>query len=95
MNTLQVLAVRILGTTTTEVVETLTKGLEQIQTVITALFVVIAIIACAKILIKHMPNLDDPNVKNEMWRSITGVLVALAAGAAIIWIAPWIYGLFT
>lgn len=66
-----------------------------IKTVLTALVVLVGIIAALKIVIKHLPSLDDPHVKNEMWKSIGGVMAAVAAGAALIWILPWIYSLFT
>lgn len=66
-----------------------------IKSVLTGIVVLVGIIAALKILIKHLPSIDDPHVKNEMWKSIGGVLAAVGAGAALIWIIPWVYSLFT
>ncbi|MGM0941320.1 MAG: CagC family type IV secretion system protein [Bacillota bacterium] len=71
------------------------SGVTAIQTVLTGIVVVVGIVAALKILIKHLPGIDDPHVKNEMWKSIGGVLLAIAAAAALIWIIPWMYSLFT
>lgn len=65
-----------------------------VQTVLTAIVVIVGIAAALKIIVKHLPSIDDPHVKNEMWKALGGVLAAVAASAAIIWIAPWVYSLF-
>lgn len=82
------------ATSTSTVQSKLKSGTTAIQTVLTGVVVVIGIIACLKIIIKHAPNLDDPHTKNEMWKSLGGVAVAMAAGAAVVWLMPWFYGLF-
>ncbi|SEO07290.1 Cag pathogenicity island, type IV secretory system [Terribacillus saccharophilus] len=69
-------------------------GVKSIQTVLTGIVVVVGIVAALKIIIKHLPGIDDPHVKNEMWKSLGGVLLAVGAAAAVIWLLPWIYGLF-
>ncbi len=79
---------------TAEVQSTLTNGLNNVKIVLTALVAIVGVIAVLKIVIKHLPNIDDPNEKNNMWKSIGSALVAVAAGAAIIWLVPWIYSLF-
>ncbi|MGG3662995.1 CagC family type IV secretion system protein [Bacillus gobiensis] len=70
------------------------SGVTAIQTVLTGIVVVVGIAAAIKIVVKHLPGIDDPHVKNEMWKSIGGVLAAIGAAAALIWIIPWIYSLF-
>ncbi|TRZ39285.1 conjugal transfer protein (plasmid) [Niallia circulans] len=65
-----------------------------IQSVLTAIAVIVGVVAALKIIVKHLPNIDDPHTKNEMWKALGGVLAAVAASAAIIWIAPWVYSLF-
>jgi Cag pathogenicity island, type IV secretory system len=72
----------------------LNKGIKAIQTVLTGIVIVVGVVAALKIVIKHLPGIDDPHVKNEMWKSIGGVLLAVGAAAAVIWILPWIYSLF-
>jgi hypothetical protein len=80
---------------TTESVKTkLKSGATAFQTVLTGIVVVVGIAAALKIVVKHLPGIDDPHVKNEMWKSIGGVLMAIAASAALIWIVPWVYSLF-
>ncbi|MED3965785.1 CagC family type IV secretion system protein [Niallia taxi] len=72
----------------------LKKAATAIQSVLTAIAVLIGIASALKIIVKHLPNLDDPHVKNEMWKALGGVLAAVAASAAIIWLTPWVYSLF-
>ena len=83
-----------LAASTSQVQSKLKSGATAIQTVLTGIVVVVGIAAALKILVKHLPGIDDPHVKNEMWKSIGGVLVAIGAAAALIWIIPWIYSLF-
>lgn len=83
-----------LAASTAEVQSKLKSGATAIQSVLTAIVVIVGIVAALKILIKHLPSLDDPHVKNEMWKSIGGVLMAVGAAAAVIWILPWVYSLF-
>ena len=44
-----------------------------IKGVLTALIVVVGGIACAKIVIKYLPSIDDPQEKNTMWSVIIKV----------------------
>lgn len=80
--------------TTAQVKSKLKTGVTAIQSVLTGLVVVVGIIATQKIVVKHLPSIDDPHVKNEMWKAIGGVMLAVIGGAALIWIVPWIYSLF-
>ena len=77
-----------------EVQSKLNQGLTSIKVVITSIIAIVGIIAAAKIVIAKLPSLDDPNMKNEMWRGIGMVAAAVAAGGALTWLIPWIYGLF-
>ncbi|MCM3603124.1 CagC family type IV secretion system protein [Robertmurraya korlensis] len=79
---------------TSSVQTKLKSGATAFQTVLTGIVVVVGIAAALKIVVKHLPGIDDPHVKNEMWKSIGGVLAAIAASAALIWIIPWVYSLF-
>lgn len=80
--------------TTSEVQTKVKTGVTAFQTVLTGIVVVVGIAAALKIIVKHLPGIDDPHVKNEMWKSIGGVLAAIGAAAALIWIVPWVYSLF-
>lgn len=79
---------------TNTVTKKLTDGVKAFQTVLTGIVVVVGIAASLKIVVKHLPSIDDPHVKNEMWKSIGGVLAAVGAGAILVWALPWVYSLF-
>lgn len=83
-----------LASSTSTVQTKLRNGISAFQTVLTGIVVVVGIVAALKIVVKHLPGIDDPHVKNEMWKSIGGVLAAIGAAAALIWILPWVYSLF-
>lgn len=70
------------------------SGFTSIKVVLTAVVVVVGIAAALKIVIAKLPSIDDPHVKSEMWKGIGGVLAAVGGAAAIIWIAPYIWGIF-
>ncbi|MFK3424010.1 CagC family type IV secretion system protein [Staphylococcus aureus] len=44
--------------------------------------------------LKKLPGIDDPMVKNEMFRGVGMVLAGVAVGAALVWLVPWVYNLF-
>lgn len=69
-------------------------GLSIIQGALTGLIVVVGVIAALKVIISKLPSLDDPHVKNEMWRSVGATGLAVAVGGALVWFIPWVYGLF-
>lgn len=64
-----------------------------IKGVLTALIVVVGGIACAKIVIKYLPSIDDPQEKNIMYKSLGTALLVTALGGALVWLVPWAYGL--
>ena len=65
-----------------------------IKAILTALVMVVGVIAATKIVVKYLPYLDDPMEKNNMSKSLTTVLLVTAIGGALVWIVPWAYGLF-
>jgi len=85
-----VLAVSDAGTVTSKV----NQGLAIIQGILTGIIVVVGVIAALKVIISKLPSLDDPHVKNEMWRSVGTTGLAVAVGGALVWFIPWVYGLF-
>ena len=64
-----------------------------IKGILTALMVLVGGIACAKIVIKYLPSIDDPQEKNIMTKSLVTALMVTAIGGALVWIVPWAYGL--
>ncbi|MGF2190874.1 CagC family type IV secretion system protein [Vagococcus fluvialis] len=64
-----------------------------IKGILTALIVVVGGIACAKIVIKYLPSIDDPNEKNIMYKSIMTALLVTALGGSLVWLVPWAYAL--
>lgn len=79
---------------TGNVTSRLTTGVRVIQGVITALVVGVGILAGSKIVVKHLPSIDNPQSKNEMWSGLGQVSVAVIAAAAIVWLLPWLWSLF-
>lgn len=69
-------------------------ALSNVQTVLMGLVVTIGIVVSLWIIIKRMPSADDPQEKNEVYKAIGRVLGLVAIGAAIVWVAPWVYSLF-
>jgi len=70
------------------------NAFSQIQTVLTGLIVTVGIVVGLFIIIKRMPSADDPQEKNEVYKAVGRVLGLVAIGAAIVWVVPWVYGLF-
>nr|AKB09683.1 membrane protein [Staphylococcus schleiferi] len=70
------------------------QGLQQVQTFLTGLIVAVGICAGVWIVIKKLPGIDDPMVKNELFRGVGMVLAGVAVGAALVWLVPWVFNLF-
>ena len=70
------------------------SALAPIQALLTGILVTVGIVVGLFIIIKRMPSADDPQEKNEVYKSVGRVLGLVALGAAIVWIVPWVYGLF-
>ena len=64
-----------------------------IKGILTALIVVVGGIACAKIVIKYLPSIDDPQEKNIMYRSLGTALLVTMIGGSLVWLVPWACGL--
>ncbi|MBO3796456.1 CagC family type IV secretion system protein (plasmid) [Bacillus subtilis] len=72
-----------------------TKGLKVILTVITAAIVLCGGIGAGKLIsVKVASGLDDPHTKNEMWKGLGAIGAGVAAGGALTWLLPWLFGLF-
>lgn len=71
------------------------QGLQQIQAVLTGLVVIVGVCAGVWIVLKKLPGIDDPHTKNEMFRGIGYVLGGVATAAALIWLVPWVFNLFS
>lgn len=70
-------------------------GFNQIQTVLTGLVVIVGVCAGIWIILKKLPGIDDPHTKNEMFRGVGYVLGGVATAAALIWLVPWVFNLFS
>lgn len=65
-----------------------------LQGVLTGLIVVVGICVALFIILKRMPDADDPREKSEVYHAVGRVAGLVALGAAIVWLLPWIYSLF-
>jgi len=90
LNSIPVLAASDAATVTTKV----NQGLLVIRGVLSGIIVVVGVIAALKVVISKLPSLDDPHVKNDMWRSLGTIGLAVAVGGSLVWLIPWVYGLF-
>ena len=70
-------------------------ALGAVQGVLTGLIVTVGIVVSLFIIIKRMPSADDPQETNEVYKAVGRVLGLVAIGAAVVWVVPWIYSLFT
>lgn len=66
-----------------------------VKGILTALVVLVGICAALFIIIKRMPSADDPHEKNEVFKSVGRVCALVGLAAAVIWLLPWMYSLFT
>ena len=73
----------------------LTNAANVVKGILTALVVLVGICAALFIIIKRMPSADDPHEKNEVFKSVGRVCALVGLAAAVIWLLPWVYSLFT
>lgn len=70
------------------------KGATSIQWVLTGIVTIVGICVALWIVVKSLPTISDPHAKNEMWKSIGNVFIAVGAAAAFVWLIPWFFGLW-
>lgn len=77
-------------------VEAKLKGaLSTVQTILLSLVVTVGIVVSLFIIIKRMPSADNPQEKHEVYQAVGRVLGLVAIAAALVWLVPWVYSLFT
>ena len=72
-----------------------TSALQAIQGLLTAIVVIVGIVVALAIIIKRLPSGDDPREKSEVYHSVGRVFGLVALAAAVIWVVPAVYNLFT
>ncbi|KGI00290.1 CagC family type IV secretion system protein [Oenococcus oeni] len=78
-----------------EVESKLKSATKTVQGVLTGLVVLVGICVALFIIIKRMPDADDPREKSEVYHAVGRVAGLVALAAAVIWLLPWAYSLFT
>lgn len=78
-----------------DVQKKLTDAATIIQGILSGLVVLVGICVSLFIIIKRMPDADNPQEKQEVYRSVGRVWGLVALAAACIWVIPWVYNLFT
>lgn len=73
----------------------LTDAANTIKGILTGIVVLIGVCVALFIIIKRLPDADDPREKSEAYKSIGRVAGLVALAAAVVWLLPWVYGLFT
>jgi len=71
------------------------NALTTVQGVLTGIIVAVGICVALFNVVTKLPNLSDPHEKNQFWKTQGYILAGVAFGAAVIWLVPWVYGLFT
>jgi len=66
-----------------------------IQGILTSCVAGVGICVSIFILLKKMPDADNPHEKHELYRGVGRVWGLVALAGACIWIVPWFYTLFT
>lgn len=66
-----------------------------VKGILTGLVVLVGICVALFIIIKRMPDADDPREKSEVYKSVGRVAGLVGLAAAVIWLLPWVYSLFT
>jgi len=79
----------------TDVEAKITTAANTIKGILTGLVAIVAICVSLFIIIKRMPDADNPQEKYELYRGVGRVWALVALAAACIWIIPWVYSLFT
>lgn len=78
-----------------EVKSKLASAAKVVQGVLTGLVVIVGICVALFIIIKRMPDADNPREKSEVYHAVGRVAGLVALAAAVIWLLPWVYSLFT
>ena len=71
------------------------EGFTQIQTILTGLVVIVGVCAGVWIILKKLPGIDDPHTKNEAFKGVGYVLGGVATAAALVWLIPWVFDVFS
>ncbi|KKE78662.1 conjugal transfer protein [Bacilli bacterium] len=71
------------------------SALLTVQGVLTGIVVTVGVCVALFNVVTKLPNLSDPHEKNQFWKTQGYILAGVAFGAAVIWLIPWAYGLFT
>lgn len=78
-----------------EVQSKLTTAGNTIKGLLTGLVVLVGVLVSLWIILKRMPDADDPREKSEVYKSVGRVAGLVALSAIVIWLLPWVYSLFT
>ena len=73
----------------------LTSAANTIKGILTGIVVLVGVCVALFIIIKRLPDADDPREKSEVYKSVGRVAGLVALAAAVVWILPWVYSLFT
>ena len=88
-------ATPVLAASGSEVQSKISKALQTIQGILTGIVVLAGICVALWIIIKRMPDADDPREKSEVYHAVGRVAGLVALSAAVIWLLPWFYSLFS
>ena len=79
----------------TDIQGKLTTAANTIKGILTGIVVLVGVCVALFIIIKRLPDADDPREKSEVFKSVGRVAGLVALAAAIVWLLPWVYSLLT
>ncbi|MDV7740283.1 CagC family type IV secretion system protein [Leuconostoc mesenteroides] len=85
----------VLAADGSEVQSKITNAANTIKGILTGIVVLVGVCVALFIIIKRLPDADDPREKSEVYKAVGRVAGLVALAAAIVWILPWVYSLFT
>ncbi|WP_057871019.1 CagC family type IV secretion system protein [Liquorilactobacillus ghanensis] len=94
-STVLMAATPVLAASGSEVQGKISKALQTIQGILTGIVVLAGVCVALWIIIKRMPDADDPREKSEVYHAVGRVAGLVALSAAVIWLLPWFYSLFS
>lgn len=89
------IALPVNATTTENIKTKINQAASAIQGILTGVVTIVGICVSLFVIIKKMPDADNPQEKHELYRGVGRVWGLVALAAASIWIVPWVFSLFT
>lgn len=95
LNNQMINTIQIAASKADQITNKINSGVTVIQTVLSAILVGVGICVALFNVVTKLPTLSDPHEKNQFWKTQGYIMGGVAFGAVVVWLVPWVYGLFT